>query len=114
VVFLISDFMDDGYQRPLAIAQRRHDLITVPVEDGWEKNLPARGDGCWKTRKRWCAQVVNAPREGRAFARAQGATTGTIGTGFRRAGVDSIFVETGRPYTPSFLRFFRERAKRMH
>ncbi|MBP9698897.1 MAG: DUF58 domain-containing protein [Elusimicrobia bacterium] len=114
VVFLISDFMDDGYQRPLAIAQRRHDLIAVPVEDRWEKNLPARGRWLLEDAETGRVRVVNAPREGRAFARAQIERRNQLDTTFRRAGVDSIYVETGRPYTPSFLRFFRERAKRMH
>jgi uncharacterized protein (DUF58 family) len=115
VVFLISDFLDDGYQRPLAIAQRRHDLITVPVEDRWEKNLPARGRWLLEDAETGGVRVVNAPREGKNVMPGPRRFDGKqLEREFLRAGVDSIYVETGRPYTPSFLRFFRERAKRMH
>ena len=114
VVFLISDFMDDGYQKALAIAQRKHDLITVPVEDGLEKKMPSRGRWLLEDAESGGTRVVDAPRIANAFARAQTARREALDRAFLRAGVDSIFVETGRPYTPSLLRFFRERAKRMH
>jgi len=57
---------------------------------------------------------VEAGRAGKSFAKTQTVRREALEREFLRAGVDSIFVETGRPYTPSFLRFFRERAKRMH
>ncbi|MBK8575419.1 MAG: DUF58 domain-containing protein [Elusimicrobia bacterium] len=114
VVFLLSDFINSGYQKALGIAQRKHDLITVPVEDPWEKKFPARGRWLLEDAESGGVQVVNAGRAGKNYVRAQAARRARLETEFRRAGVDSIFVETGRPYTPSFLRFFRERAKRMH
>jgi uncharacterized protein (DUF58 family) len=114
VVFVISDFLDQGYLKTLSIAQRRHDVITVPVEDGWEKRLPARGRWLLEDAETGSAQVVDPAHVGERFARAQRERRENLERDFRRAGVDSIFVETGKPYTPSFLRFFRERAKRMH
>jgi uncharacterized protein (DUF58 family) len=60
------------------------------------------------------ARVIDTARAGTTYARTQRARRERLERDFRRAGVDSIFVETGKPYTPSFLRFFRERAKRMH
>lgn len=43
VVFLFSDFMDDGYERALKRAARRHDLIAVSLNDPLESELPATG-----------------------------------------------------------------------
>ena len=40
VIFLISDFMDDGFERALKITSRKHDLIAVPVVDASELALP--------------------------------------------------------------------------
>ena len=41
VVFLISDFMDDGYQKELKASGIRHDLICIQVLDRAEERIPA-------------------------------------------------------------------------
>jgi len=41
VVFLISDFLDDGYQKELRASARRHDLICIRVADRAEERIPA-------------------------------------------------------------------------
>jgi len=41
VVFLISDFLDDGYERELKTSDLRHDLICIRVIDRAEEKIPA-------------------------------------------------------------------------
>ena len=41
VVFLISDFLDDGYEKILDVSAMRHDLIRVRVVDRAEERIPA-------------------------------------------------------------------------
>jgi len=41
VVFLISDFLDDGYQKALKASEIRHDLICIRVIDKAEERIPA-------------------------------------------------------------------------
>ena len=41
VVFLISDFLDDGYEKELKAASGRHDLIRIRVVDRAEEKIPA-------------------------------------------------------------------------
>lgn len=41
VVFLISDFLDDGYEKELKISGGRHDLIRIRVLDRAEEHIPA-------------------------------------------------------------------------
>ncbi len=43
IAFLISDFMDDGYEKIIRIVGRKHDLIGVVLEDPREKELPKAG-----------------------------------------------------------------------
>ncbi|MEM9292953.1 MAG: DUF58 domain-containing protein [Acidobacteriota bacterium] len=43
VVFLVSDFLDQGWEDPLRIASRRHDLTAVRIVDRREQELPAIG-----------------------------------------------------------------------
>ena len=43
IVFLLSDFLDRGYERLLRRTGRRHDLIAVRIADLREQELPAVG-----------------------------------------------------------------------
>src|SRR5205807_8886661 len=43
IVFLFSDFLDEGYELSFKRAARRHDLIAVRVTDPREEELPAVG-----------------------------------------------------------------------
>ena len=43
LVFLISDFMNDEFQEPLAIANRKHDIVALTILDPLEEVLPDIG-----------------------------------------------------------------------
>lgn len=43
VVFLISDYIDDGYWKSLKIANRKHDLIGIKISDIAESIMPNLG-----------------------------------------------------------------------
>ena len=43
IVFLLSDFMDEGYDKTLRIAAKKHDLTGIRVYDKLEEELPNLG-----------------------------------------------------------------------
>ena len=43
VVFLLSDFLDEGYEKPLAALAVRHDVIALVLEDRRDRELPDVG-----------------------------------------------------------------------
>jgi hypothetical protein len=43
ICFLISDFIGEGYDRPLRLAAKKHDLITISITDPREIELPKIG-----------------------------------------------------------------------
>jgi uncharacterized protein (DUF58 family) len=43
IVFLISDFIDEGFAKPLKVSSRKHDLIAVNISDYREQELPRKG-----------------------------------------------------------------------
>lgn len=43
IVFILSDFMTQGYESALSIASRRHDVVGMHIYDQLEKELPAMG-----------------------------------------------------------------------
>ena len=78
IVFLFSDFLDEGYEMSFKRAGRRHDLIAVRVTDPREEELPAvgllarRGRGDRRTAAGGYVQPAGArrlPRRGRAAPR---------------------------------------------
>jgi uncharacterized protein (DUF58 family) len=114
VVFLVSDFWDQGYERTLRAVGRKHDLVSISVEDPRENQLPPVGliqatdpetgevglidAGSRQVRARYAAAAAEAREQTRQR--------------MRRCGVDLLELSTGEPYERRFVRFFRERARR--
>lgn len=115
VVFLFSDFQDQGYDRPLAIASRRHDLIAVPMEDPGDLELPNVGiisavDP--ETGRRF--QVNSADRRVRAaFSQAAEAQRRNRDHLLRQYSIDTVTLRTDQDYFPALRAFFLRREKRM-
>jgi len=43
VVFVLSDFLSEGYERSLRVASRRHDVVALRMRDEREEQLPSVG-----------------------------------------------------------------------
>jgi uncharacterized protein (DUF58 family) len=43
VVFVLSDFFDTGFEKPLRVAAKKHDLISIFISDPAEKEIPGVG-----------------------------------------------------------------------
>lgn len=43
IAFLLSDFMDKGYEKSLRLVSKKHDLVGIMVYDKRERDLPAIG-----------------------------------------------------------------------
>jgi uncharacterized protein (DUF58 family) len=114
VIFLVSDFLDQDFDRALGTTARRHEVIAVPISDSWERDLPAGPRLLLEDAETGELALVNAGQEAfRAEYRARnGERARDLLHTFRRNGVDTVPLRTGLPYTEPFLRFFAERAKR--
>ena len=114
VVFLVSDFQTSGYDRALAVANRRYDLIAIDVSDPRERELPRVGmveleDA--ETGERISLDTGDR-RVVEQFAHEVEKRRAEKERDFRRLGVDRIAVSTDRPYVEPLERFFRMRARR--
>jgi len=115
VVFLISDFLDEGYGRSLRVTNRRHDLVAVSLTDPLEESLPRVGlidveDP--ETGERYVVDSDQARVRG-LFERVGRDARARRARQFRKAGVDSIEVRTDEPYDRAIVKFMAERAKRI-
>lgn len=114
VLFLVSDFLDEGYLDVLRHANRRHDVVCALVSDRRELEVPAAGlltleDA--ETGERRLVDTSNAAfrraTEEHARARVEG-----LGTELRASGIDLIHVDASEPVIEPLLAFFRLRERR--
>ena len=114
IVFLVSDFLAEGYERAMAVAHRRYDLVAVEVTDPRESELPRVGllaltDA--ESGKRVVVDTGGAAFRG-GYAEAARRRRDERARAFRRLGIDTITLATGADYVEPLERFFRAREKR--
>ena len=113
-VFVLSDFLDHGFERALRIAARRHDVIALPLEDPAECCVPDLG---WLVCEdletgEWLELDTGDPAVRQALQHEHGRRAAARADLFRRAGVEAIPCLTGRPWRPALLEFFAPRRRR--
>lgn len=114
VVVVISDFLDDQFRAALTVSARRHDVIAVVIEDLREHTWVPAGVVEWEDAETGVRQLVDtsdrATRD--ALQRLQEQRRQARDQQLRAAGVDVIRVNTGEPYAPALVKFFRQRERR--
>ena len=115
VVFLVSDFQDDGYERILTAVNRKHDLVAIAVSDPREEVLPDVGLVAIADSETGAPVLLDtgSARVRQAFAAKARAARDRSRAILKRAAVDTLEVSTGADYDRALVRFFRERARRV-
>jgi uncharacterized protein (DUF58 family) len=116
VVFLISDFLDDGYARALHVTARRHDLIPMSVVDPAEEVLPDLGLVIFEDAEtgELMAFDSSAAAVRRGFEAKQAGDKDLRESDLKRYGVAPIEVRTdARDYAAPLINYFKIRAKRL-
>ena len=114
IVFLISDFLDTGFEASLRSAAQRHDLVALVLSDPREAELPdvglvevedaETGARIWldagdaASRERFARQASDARQERRSTLAA--------------LGVDVVEISTDGSYVEPLLSYFQKRARR--
>jgi len=114
VTFVVSDFLDPQARLALKIANRRHDVIAVVLDDPRDMALPDVGLIELQDAETGEYLVVDTgdARVRSAFAQRAEATRRDRDRMLRGIDVDAIALRTDRSYTESLLRFFRMRERR--
>jgi len=115
ILFLISDFQDQGFEHALRVTARRHDLVPIWIRDRREQNLP-RASALLETvdpetGARWLVDL-RRPSLLERFARQARQQQESLERLFSSIGLEWIQAQTGQPYIPDLIRFFQNRAKR--
>lgn len=114
IVFLLSDFMDQGYSKILKVVGKKHDLIGIILDDRRENELPAIGlvklTDAETGQERWIDTSSNRVRKMMRKTRSE--AVNKRNALFLSSRLDRIQIETGKDYIKPLVQFFRMRERR--
>jgi uncharacterized protein (DUF58 family) len=104
--------MAQGYEAPLRIAARKHDLVGIHLYDPREEELPnvglLRAVDAESGEPRWVDTSSRRVRE--QYARWFQENQAYFQQQFRRSGASTMSVRTTEPYVNALHRFFQSRS----
>jgi len=114
VVFLISDFLDGGFEQALRVVQSRHDLVCIWLSDLLEQQLPPAGLITLEDAESGRLLVFDAGSRSRcaAFTEETLRRREQLRRMFGQMKVDYIELMTGQDYLKPLILFFRRRERR--
>ncbi len=114
VVFLVSDLQAEGFEKPMRVIGKRHDLVAVTVVDPREVSLPNVGLVELEDAETGEIVLIDTGSAGirKRYERLGREQSDRFRELFSSMGVDQIEVMTDRDYVPNLVRFFRMRERR--
>jgi uncharacterized protein (DUF58 family) len=114
VCFVVSDFIDEDFERALRSANRKHDVVAVLITDPREHDIPDVGLVSLQDAETGAVRVVDTGSA--AFRAALGRDADERVAALRRrlasAGIDLIHVDASGSVVDPLVRFFRARERR--
>lgn len=111
VVIVLSDFVDDQYERPLKALAQAHDLIVIHLSDRREAHFPDLGIIPLQDKESGLTRWVNSSSE--AFRRLMeerlGARTTNLSQLCSQAKANFLDISTEDDFVPKLIRLFRIR-----
>lgn len=114
VVFVLSDFMDDGWEAPLSILRKKHDVIAIQIVDDAELTLPDAGLLHLRDPETGREMVINSssPRLRSRYTKVTAALQAGLKETLRHLQVELIVIRSGDSYIDALRNFFETRARR--
>ncbi len=113
-VFLVSDFIEADFKKPLGLLNKRHDVIAVPVRDKAEIALP--GIGLIEFTDAETGEFILVDTSSGKFREQYSSTAALrfdeLKSMLRTINVDCISINTDKPYIQDLVRFFHMRHRR--
>jgi uncharacterized protein (DUF58 family) len=115
VAFVVSDFYDTAYERSLALASAKHDVVPVVLRDARDAALPDVGLASFEDLESGESIVVDTgdPRVRAWYAAAMAKIAESRRGAFHKLGLDSVDIETGGSFVRPLRDLFARRAKRI-
>lgn len=118
LVFLLSDFICDDFQKPLRVAAVKHDIVAVQISDPVEDELPAIGRVRLQDPETGQQVVINtsSPNVAAQYKKAREQWRENLNQMCKRYSVDKIDLTTDPDsnFMPALHAFFKRRGSRAH
>jgi uncharacterized protein (DUF58 family) len=111
IVAIVSDFQAEGYERPLGILRRRHDVVAIHLWDRREAEIPPSGLVAFADPETGDFHVVDTS-DPRIREKLKVSTVDAAREIFRRTRVDALPLLTAEPYERPLVAFFKARERR--
>ncbi len=114
VIFIVSDFLDDGYIKPLSVLSQKHDVIALRVLDKTERELPVAGIMEFVDPENGQTFTVNSfnKKKRQQFAQKVQELDEQTQQTFKKIKVDLLTLYTQNSYIKELMKFFKQRMKR--
>jgi len=114
VLFLISDFLDEGYIDMLRHSNRRHDVICALINDQRELDIPPSGLITLEDAETGELRTIDTRSKAfRESAKAHSAARiAALESSLRASKVDLLQIDAAQPVIEPLLEFFRMRERR--
>jgi uncharacterized protein (DUF58 family) len=114
IVFLLSDFFDDGYENQLRVAATRHEVVALALSDPREEELPDAGLLDLEDAETGVRVTIDTSdrRVREVYARRSLDARERRRRAFAVAGVEEVVLRTDESYVAPLLRAFRSRERR--
>lgn len=114
VVFVVSDFIQEDFKKPLSLLNKRHDCVAVSVSDPAELALPKAGIIEFTDAE--TGEIITIDTSNSGFrSQYEGASAerfGQLKKLLRSINVDCVSISTGKPYINDLIQFFHQRHRR--
>lgn len=114
VVFLISDFLDEGYLPALRSAGRRHDVVAVLMTDERELSMGPSGMLLLEDAETGQERLIDTGSDAFRYSVREAAATRikALEGSLRSAGIDLVRIDATRPVVEPLIAFLRMRERR--
>lgn len=114
ITFLISDFIDDGYEKIIKIIGKKHDFVSIILQDPREREIPK--SGLVKMLDAETGEIRFLDTSSKVvqdyFSDKIKKSDAQIKDLFLRSRIDSIKIDTSKSYIKPLVDFFKVREKR--
>jgi len=116
VVFLLSDFLDSGYEKQMAILAKKHDLIALQVLDDSELELPNAGVLRFIDPETGHSEYINTANANlrQAYKSNIRIEQDALKATFKTMGADYMLFKNSDSFVRVLRQFFAIRSKRRH
>lgn len=111
VVFIVSDFIDEGFNQSLKGLARRHDLVVIDISDKRESALPSLGIVPLYEKESGKTVWLNTSSESfkNVVSKTHGKNKDSLEQFCKRNDVNYVSIATEDDYVPSLIKLFRHR-----